>query len=331
MKFGVIGCAHNHILTSIEEVIALGGQFIGIADDKQHNVRHIHDQYNIPVLSTPQELLEQDVDLILCSAVNYQKMDIIALCHQHNTHILCDKPIVINASDQQRLESIVDEGRIHVGLLLTLRFERSVARLKQLIDDGDLGEIIHIEIMNPHNLHAATRPAWHFIKDQNGGIVIDLMVHSVDLFHHLTGNSIQGATCHVHDAHMDDHPGFAHLASAHLTGHQGTTGYLRVDWLMPDGHWAWGDARIFCQGTLGCAELRILGDPIHQKEALIYYRPDQPTVEVDLSTHPEDSATVDFIHRIHNKPCSITAQDIVDACRETLHLDQIAQQGGQQS
>src|SRR5690606_4999439 len=43
----------------------------------------------------------------------------------------------------------------------------------QLIQDGVIGDIVHMEIFGPHRLNKPSRPAWFFDKTKYGGILTD--------------------------------------------------------------------------------------------------------------------------------------------------------------
>ena len=54
----------------------------------------------------------------------------------------------------------------------------------------------------------------------------------------------------------EDYPGIDDYGDVALTGANGAMGYLRVDWLTPDGLSSWGDGRLVIVGEKGFIELR---------------------------------------------------------------------------
>ena len=108
-----------------------------------------------------------------------------------------------------------------------------------------------------------------------------------------------------------------------VTTSGGISGYYRVDWHMPDGHWNWGDLRIFCVCTKGCAEVRATGDPLTRRIELIVYRAEGDTVSV-MPKEIGCNEVTDFLDRIAGAPGCITGEDVVEACRQTLMLEQAA-------
>lgn len=323
MKFGVIGSAHGHILAFIRDMLMSGGKFAGIFDDGSDNIRLISEQHKVPVFSDMDVLFAQKIDIAGTSAVNSLKIGIVEACARHGVHIMADKPIVVDESQLARLERVINSGTIQVGLMLSLRFLPEIFTLKRLIDDGLLGRLISVEIFNPHKLNPETRPDWHFDKSLSGGIAIDLFPHSIDIFQWLTGSKIKNYNGVIVKSMLHDKPDFYDASQFMVFSESGISGYLRVDWHMPEAHWSWGDIRIFCSGTKGMAEVRATGDPITGERSVILYRNDTETAKADIISY-DKTETTDFIDRIEGKDYSIGHEDIVSASRLAVEFDKSA-------
>jgi Oxidoreductase family, C-terminal alpha/beta domain./Oxidoreductase family, NAD-binding Rossmann fold. len=190
MKFGVYGCRHGHIEDFIKEMLQLGHEFLGIYETELDIAEGIADKYDVPLFDKGEDLLKLKPEILGTSAVNNQKIDIIELCNENGIHVMADKPIATSREDYGRLEKVINEGRIQVGMMLTERFNPPIYALWKMIREGKLGEIVSFAIMKPHKLREKTRAPWHFSKKENGGIAIDLLIHDVDLLHWFTGSEI---------------------------------------------------------------------------------------------------------------------------------------------
>ncbi len=164
------------------------------------------------------------------------------------------------------------------------------------------------------------RPDWHFDREQSGGIIVDLMIHSVDTFNWLTKSNITDFYGTITKSSLPDKSGFYDSSQFMAIGSKNTTGYFRVDWNMPNGHWNWGDMRIFASGTNGCAEVRATGDPISRKPLLIHYSKYTETTTID-SMDCSGSETTDFLKRINSLPYIIGHEDIISATKTTILFD----------
>jgi predicted dehydrogenase len=323
VNFGIIGSAHSHIYEIIEAFIASEGKFMGIYNDGSDLAIEISSRYSVPLFDDINELFALGIEVAGTSAINNKKIDIIVLCAKNNVHIMADKPIVINEQQYLRLENVIKNSGIQVGLMLSVRFLPAVYTLKKLIDSGVIGKLLSVEIFNPHKLNAPTRPEWHFDKKQNGGIAIDLHVHSIDTFNWLTGSKITEYSGTMIKSVLAEKPDFYDASQFMVHTDAGVTGYFRVDWHTPDMHWSWGDIRIFCTGSKGQIEVRASGDPITKQKQVILYGIDSETQNIEMED-PNCNETVDFINRIKGKKHIITHHDILEATRLSIEFDKCA-------
>lgn len=322
LTFAIIGCQHVHISIFIEEMIQQGHTCAGIYEAENKELLHdMAEKYQLKVVDEVASLLGPEVSVVGCAAINNEKIDIIELCEKHDKHIMVDKPLVTNKEDFSRLEKVVNRGKIQVGLLLTERFRPALYTVKEMIDQGDIGEIVSIEIRKPHRLKPEERPSWHFSKQQCGGIVVDLFIHDFDLLHWLTGQNVTNISGYASKNILPEYPDFYDVASIQVLTDNGIVGNLYADWHTPNKSWTWGDCRIFLVGTKGTFELRLSGDPlIHEDELVIRITHDDEVSQVTLNEVPI-SISEDFLNRIHGKDALIQHQDILIATKETLHAD----------
>jgi predicted dehydrogenase len=236
---------------------------------------------------------------------------------------MADKPVAINDEQYERLKKVIDEGRIEVGLMLTMRFMSELHGIKELIKNETIGKLLSVEIFNPHRLMAHTRPDWHFEEELNGGIVVDLIVHSVDLYRWFTESEIDSYTGLKQKSILSEKKSFYDCAQFLVTSKTGTSGYFRVDWHMTDTHWNWGDMRVFLTGSKGCLEARCLGDPLTREPVVVLYEEGKETVRLNVNKYTQ-TVTGDFLNRINKKEYIIGHDDILAACRTSLDLSNAA-------
>jgi predicted dehydrogenase len=323
IQFGIIGCRHAHVTIFIEEMLALGHLCVGVYEkDDPSLAGQLAQKYNIPLVQSRDVFLDDSVTVIGSAAINSEKIEIIEWCEQHGKHIMVDKPAVTDRDKLDRLEAVIRRGRIQVGMLLTERYRPAVCTLKRSIEAGELGQIVSIMMRKPHRLNPSSRAAWHFSKEQNGGIVIDLFVHDFDLLRWLTGQEAVSVKTVVAKNELPEYPGFLDTASAQVVMSGGAIGMLYADWHTPDKRWTWGDCRIFVNGTKGFAELRLSGDPSVSGADELYLRvtDSQPLEQTEL-VQPDQSLTADFLSRIRGERGTLTHDDVLATSRLTIEAD----------
>jgi predicted dehydrogenase len=324
-KFSIIGCRHGHISMFIHEMIELGYSCAGIYDaDEPSLAISLSEKFGIPRVDDLDSLLAPEVQIVGSSAVNNEKINIIETCERHGKHIMLDKPIVTCREGLNRLEAVFSREKIQVGMLLTSRERKSIYTLKQKMDENQLGEIVSITMRKPHMLSPETRQSWHFSKEQNGGIIIDLLIHDFDLLRWLTGREVLGISSLMAKNGMPEYPQFYDTAAVQVRMEGNILAQLYTDWHTPEQCWAFGDCRIFVTGTKGSAELRVFGDPSVALEELMFKITHQENFQrVELVQAPV-TVIQDFLQRIVGNPYQVSHQDLLLASKAVIEADEQA-------
>jgi len=325
-KFAVIGCRHAHIGSFIREMTGLGYTCAGIYERGNPALaKAFSEQFGIPFANDLESLLAApDVGIVGCAAVNHEKIQIIETCEKYGKHIMLDKPIVTGREGLDRLEAVFARGTIQVGMLLTSRDRPSIYTLKRQMDNGELGRLVSITMRKPHKLTPEIRESWHFSKEQNGGIIIDLLIHDFDLLRWLTGKEVLRIGSFMAKNILPQYPEFYDTAAVQAVLEGNVIAQLYADWHTPETCWAFGDCRIFVTGTKGCAELRMFGDPaVSMDELMFKMTHGEKFQRVELMAPPV-SVVEDFLHRIAGEPCQITHRDLFLASKATVEADEQA-------
>ena len=113
-------------------------------------------------------------------------------------HVLCEKPLAINASEGAEMVAAARAAGRQLGVGLNVRFGAGAQAVKRFVDDGKLGDIYYARA---HALRRRGIPGWGLFtqKDkQGGGPLIDIGVHILDLTLWLMGHpepvSVTGQT-----------------------------------------------------------------------------------------------------------------------------------------
>lgn len=323
--FSIIGCQHAHVGIFIKEMLELGHTCAGIYEKENIALaKAVADQFGVPLVDDSDALLSDSVDIVGCAAINNEKIDIVELCEKHGKHIMLDKPAVTNREGLERLKAVADRGKIQFGLLLTERFRPSLYTLKNIIERGEIGQVVNIAMRKPHRLSPQKRPSWHFSKEQCGGIIVDLFIHDVDLLRFLTGSEVKSVQGMMAKNILPEHPDFFDVAHMQVTMGQGVSAHLYADWHNPEASWTWGDCRLFVTGTEGVVELRIEGDPLIAEDELILKVTHQQELTNVVAEQVPVSVTEDFLNRIGGKASSIEHKDILAAVEATIDADEQA-------
>jgi len=136
-------------------------------------------------------LLERDdIDLIDIGTPNSSHAEIAIAAAQAGKHVICEKPLAMNAQEALAMWRAADKAGIMHMICHNYRFVPALQHAKRLIEEGVLGEIYHFRaqylqdwIMDPN-----FPLVWRMRKEMTGsGTLGDLMAHSIDLARFLVG------------------------------------------------------------------------------------------------------------------------------------------------
>jgi len=155
-------------------------------------------------------LRDEEVDAVyIATPVNLHMEQTVASA-EAGKHVLCEKPMAMNADECRRMISAARQNGVTLGVAYYRRFYPKVERVKALLDSGELGRIVLVSI----NLRGWYNPApddpkrWRIFKDVGGGgPLMDVGSHRLDLLVYFFGLPERvTARCRtlVHDWDVED-------------------------------------------------------------------------------------------------------------------------------
>jgi len=148
---------------------------------EKFGVKHVYNDYN-KLLSMP------EVDAVSVCTPNYLHLDPTIRAFAAGKHVLCEKPIAMNAGEAKKMLDASKKAKKKFQVGYNTRFTPTHQLLKKYIDAGDLGEIYYARAQA---LRRRGIPGWGvFInkEKQGGGPLIDIGVHILDLTLWLMGH-----------------------------------------------------------------------------------------------------------------------------------------------
>ncbi|XP_059396279.1 4-carboxy-2-hydroxymuconate-6-semialdehyde dehydrogenase-like isoform X3 [Carassius carassius] len=127
--------------------------------------------------------------VLICSPDRLHKDPAVALAKK-GYHVLLEKPMAVTEEDCTEIV----EACIQSGVMLTvchvLRYDPVIHRIKGLIDSGVIGDVIHIQHLEPvgfyHFAHSFVRGNWRNEAESSFALLAK-SCHDLDLIHHWAG------------------------------------------------------------------------------------------------------------------------------------------------
>lgn len=136
-------------------------------------------------------LARPDIDVVDVTTPNHVHAEIVIAAAQAGKHIYCEKPLAMTVAEGQRMVAAATQAGVKTQMTFNLRFFPAVARARQLIESGFLGNIFSFRGRYYRSSYiAADKPlSWRLRKDvSGGGALFDLGSHILDLIYYLLGD-----------------------------------------------------------------------------------------------------------------------------------------------
>jgi predicted dehydrogenase len=208
------------------------------------------EEMGIPITGDYDAILDdENVDAIILATVHSHHADQIKLAAGAGKHVFCEKPLALKKSDAEEAAQACSAAGVTLGVGFGRRFLPAFADMKQLIADGVIGDILHVESMHSGPTGYRTAPGiWRATREENpAGGMAARGIHNLDLMIELCGevsSAYAMSDRRVIENDMDD------TTSMLFEFKNGITGYLST--IFATGN-MW---RIFVMGTKGWLEMR---------------------------------------------------------------------------
>ncbi|MDW7980282.1 MAG: Gfo/Idh/MocA family oxidoreductase, partial [Verrucomicrobiales bacterium] len=132
------------------------------------------------------------VDAVIIATPHYQHAPLGITALQAGVHVLVEKPIAAHKRDAERLIAAHRaRPELVFAAMFQLRVEPRYRKIRQLITEGQLGQIVRVTWINTdwyrteaYYASSAWRATW---KGEGGGVLINQCLHNLDIIQWLLG------------------------------------------------------------------------------------------------------------------------------------------------
>ena len=130
-----------------------------------------------------------DINIIVVCTPNYLNKDLTIRALNSGKHVFCEKPPCFTASDMEDIIKAEERSGLKLMYGFNHRHHDSIIRMKELIDGGELGEVLWSRGRYGKSVTEDYSSQWRAKKEYaGGGILMDQGIHMLDLFLHLSGD-----------------------------------------------------------------------------------------------------------------------------------------------
>jgi myo-inositol 2-dehydrogenase/D-chiro-inositol 1-dehydrogenase len=187
---GNMGQLHFLNLQHIDDV-----KVVAVADKSKRN-RKIAESCHVKAYDDYAQLLNsEELDAAVIALPNFLKESCINQVAEKGLDIFVEKPLARNFEEAKRIEKKVEKEGVRLMTGVNYRYYDSVQKLKDLVDDGRIGDVVFatadLVINGPlsHGRVPTPVPEWWLNKEQaGGGALLDLGYHLIDLMNWMFGD-----------------------------------------------------------------------------------------------------------------------------------------------
>ncbi|XP_028850811.1 uncharacterized protein LOC114798891 isoform X1 [Denticeps clupeoides] len=170
-------------------------QVVGVADPRTFAQKNLQKRHQIPDENTFSDWRqvadrEKFADAVfICTPDRLHRDPAVALAKK-GYHILLEKPMAVTEEEcTEIVETCITSG-VMLMVCHVLRYDPLISKIKELIDHGAVGDVMHIQHLEPvgfyHFAHSFVRGNWRN-EAQSSFALLAKSCHDLDLIHHWTG------------------------------------------------------------------------------------------------------------------------------------------------
>lgn len=328
IRVAVIGLGHPHIFSMMKQLQAESEfEIVALCDPNEPaNIERAQQMVPQAKCYEDENLLygDLDFDVVLSSAANGKKGGIALRALRANKSIVFDKPLVSRQQELEEIKSLLSKNpELTVNLWLTCRYAKGYYTVKKMIDEGVIGEPVHLYFVRPMRLAPQNRPEWMFDQEQYGGILNDIGVHDIDLARWFTGSecksvlSASTASVKFSKHHIED------AGSVYMQMETGAIAVIFESWLTPDQFPAHSDARVMVTGTKGMIEM------VQYPEITVKLVSDDLEPQVVPLQEPQENQAQELLHVLQKikKQTLLSPYDAIKTTELALAIQSLARKG----
>ncbi|HIE28503.1 TPA: Gfo/Idh/MocA family oxidoreductase [Candidatus Poribacteria bacterium] len=162
-------------------------KIVAVSDVSEQAAKEQAERFNADAYTDFRHILDRrDIDAVDVCTHPAPHRDIAVAAAKAEKHILVEKPMCRNIAEADEMIAAADEAKVMLQVAYVLRFEPNHMKLKQLLDDGILGDV-HIAYCSQVGWFDPSRHPWLFIKEQSGGMLVEQAIHNLDAWLWLYG------------------------------------------------------------------------------------------------------------------------------------------------
>jgi len=211
VRVGLIGSGFGARVTLPCFHKAEGIDVVAFASRDPEKINAVAGQYKIKhICGSLDEMVQlSDLDMVCVETPPYLHKTMVQKVLNAGKHVLCEKPMALNFIEAQEMFDLSQQKGTSLCVIgHRLRFQMNLSKIKDLIDEGKLGEIHHVDLKYFTASRHDASIGWNWWSDAQagGGQLNALGSHFIDLLRWWLGEveTVQGHFGTFHNQRLFD-------------------------------------------------------------------------------------------------------------------------------
>lgn len=183
MRWGIIGCGgiarkFANSLAGLEQ-----GELLGGASRNKERADAFVEEFGLPKAYGDYDALVADprIDIVYVATTHNFHFENVKLCLENGKHVLCEKPMTVNADEARELIKLATERNLFLMEGLWTRFLPAIQKINELVSEGAIGAPLTVSAQFNVGIGPDIDES-HRIKNKAlaGGALLDLGVYPIN-------------------------------------------------------------------------------------------------------------------------------------------------------
>ncbi len=223
---------NQHLMRSIVEIIKQGGVQINpsefimpdpvLVGRNEIKLKKLAEMSGIEKWTTDLDsvLNDSSYTVYFDAQTTGRRADAVKKAAKAGKHIYCEKPVATSTDSALELYQVCEEAGVKHGVVQDKLWLPGLIKLKRLMENDFFGKILSVRgefgywVFEGHSV-PAQRPSWNYRKEDDGGIIVDMLCHWRYVLDNLFGK-VKGVFClgATHIPERIDEEGKPYIATA---------------------------------------------------------------------------------------------------------------------
>lgn len=211
IRFGILGSGsiarfHANAIASLDNAL-----LVGVASSFGDDARRFAREYQIKAYTDYNEMLaDERIDAVcICTPSGLHAENAIQALRAKK-HVVLEKPMAFTKAEAKTIAEEAEKSGCVLTVICQLRFSEDVHRVKQLLADGALGDLVFCDLYMKYWRDQAyySSSNWKGTRRlDGGGALMNQGIHGIDLLLYLLGDAkvVHAKNCtRFHDIEVED-------------------------------------------------------------------------------------------------------------------------------